>query len=62
MFYPGILKIRLWRTTVIFLSSFFHNFVFYYTIVQNIFEKQPDGSQKKAGKFPAFFLFLPAKK
>jgi len=30
--------------------------------VQNIFQKQPNSSQKKAGKFPAFFLFLPAKK
>jgi len=25
-------------------------------------KKQPDGSRKKAGNFPAFFLFLPAKK
>ena len=34
----------------------------FFTIVQNIFQKQPDGSQKKAGNFPAFFLFLPDKK
>jgi hypothetical protein len=36
--------------------------MFDFTIVQNIFQKQPDGSQKKAGNFPAFFLFLLAKK